>query len=161
MVATLVVIGVLLFGPFGIGILAAIVIPAYQDYTIRVQVTEGLNAAAPYKVAVSEAAAQGQPFASLTSEQLQLRETGQWDYVSSIKVVSGIVAVTYGGSANKLITGKTLLLIPGTTDGGQQIVWTCGHHALPDGSAAVTREDLTAYTTVADKFIPIACRAGG
>lgn len=156
--ATLAVVGVLLFGPFGIGVIAAIAIPAYQDYTIRAQVTEGLNAAAPYKLAVSESATQGQPFAALTSEQLQLPETGRWHYVASIKVVSGIVAVTYGGSANKLIAGKTVLLVPATTDGGQQIVWTCGHHAPPDGSAPVTHEDLSAYTTVADKYLPLACR---
>ena len=37
-----------------IGILAAIAIPAYQDYTIRAQVTEGLNLAAAAKVAVAE-----------------------------------------------------------------------------------------------------------
>ena len=37
-----------------IGILAAIAIPAYQDYTIRAQVTEGLNLAAPAKASVAE-----------------------------------------------------------------------------------------------------------
>ena len=37
-----------------IGILAAIAIPAYQDYTIRSQVTEGLNLAAPAKASVAE-----------------------------------------------------------------------------------------------------------
>jgi len=38
-----------------IGILAAIAIPAYQDYTVRAKVTEGLNLAASAKVAVAEA----------------------------------------------------------------------------------------------------------
>src|SRR5262249_10139734 len=46
-------------GIFIIGVLAAIAIPAYQDYTIRAQVTEGLNAAAGYKVAVAQAYADG------------------------------------------------------------------------------------------------------
>jgi uncharacterized RDD family membrane protein YckC len=154
--ASLAVLGIVFFGPFGIGILAAIAIPAYQDYTIRAQVTEGLEAAAPYKVAIAESGAQGLRISDLTTEQLQLPETGQWRYVSSIRVVSGIVAVTYGASANQLIAGKTVLLIPGT-DGGD-IVWTCGHHALPSGSTPVTSSDLSAYTTLADKYLPTACK---
>jgi Tfp pilus assembly major pilin PilA len=160
-VATFAVIGILFFGPFGIGILAAIAIPAYQDYTIRAQVAEGLNAAEPYKVAVAESAAQGLRISDLTTEHLQLSEIGKWRYVSNIHVVSGIVAVTYGASAHSGISGKTVLLIPATTDGGQSVVWACGHHPPPDGSTPVTNKDLSAYTTVADKYLPLACKPTG
>src|SRR5512146_3235496 len=44
-----------------IGILAAIAIPAYQDYTIRARVTEGLNLAGPFKQNVADIAASGNP----------------------------------------------------------------------------------------------------
>jgi uncharacterized RDD family membrane protein YckC/Tfp pilus assembly major pilin PilA len=142
-----------------IGILAAIAIPAYQDYTIRTQVTEGLNTAATYKAAVAERASQGQPLGELTSERLEMPETGQWHYVQSIKIVSGIVAITYGASAHSAISGKTVLLIPATTDGGQSLVWACGHHPLPDGSIPVIDKDLGAYATVADKYLPFACKS--
>jgi uncharacterized RDD family membrane protein YckC/Tfp pilus assembly major pilin PilA len=154
------IIGVMLFGPFGIGILAAIAIPAYQDYTIRAQVSEGLYAAVPYKAAVAEAVAGGQPLAALTTEQLQRSETGQWHYVASIKVASGIIVITYGGTAQKAIAGKTVLLIPGTTADGQ-IVWVCGHHAAPDGVSLPRSDlDLSSYTTVLDRNLPLACRTG-
>jgi uncharacterized RDD family membrane protein YckC/Tfp pilus assembly major pilin PilA len=154
--ATVAVVGVLLFGPFGIGILAAIAIPAYQDYMVRAQVAEGLGLAAPYQAAVVEAVAQGQSLASLTTEQLQLPETGQWRYVDSIRVVSGIVVVTYG-AANNLIAGKSVLLIPGTDDRGA-IVWTCGHSKLAPGITPVTTKNLGEYTTVANKYLPLACK---
>jgi len=159
--ATFAVLGVVLLGPFGIGILAAIAIPAYQDYTIRVQITEGLNAAAPYKAAVAEAIAQGQPPSALNSEQLQLPETAQSKYVRSIRVISGIVEITYGGSANSLISGKTVLLVPAMAGTGQTVAWACGHHGPPEGFTPVTEKDLSEYTTVADKFLPTLCKAGG
>jgi len=47
-----------------IGILAAVAIPAYQDYTVRARVTEGLSLAAGYKTAIAENAANGMAFAS-------------------------------------------------------------------------------------------------
>jgi Tfp pilus assembly major pilin PilA len=49
--SALVVLAVVLFGPFGIGMIAAISIPAYQAYTIRAQVMDGLSDAEPYKAA--------------------------------------------------------------------------------------------------------------
>ena len=159
LIAVLAVAGCVLFGPFGIGILAAIAIPAYQDYTIRAQVTEGLNAAAPYKVAVSEAAAQGQALAALTTETLQVPATVLPINVESIKVISGIVEITYGHSANRLIAGKTVLLIPGTAAGGE-VVWTCGHRRLPSGVTPAIAKDLNPYTDVADRHLPMACKAG-
>jgi len=159
--ATFAVLGIVLLGPFGVGIFAAIAIPAYQDYTIRSQVVEGLNAAASYKTAVAESIVQGRPLSALNSEQLQLPETGEWKYVRSIRVVSGIVEITYGGSANKLIAGKALLLVPATAGAGRSVAWACGHHEPPDGFRPVITKDLSEYTTVVDKFLPLLCRGGG
>jgi uncharacterized RDD family membrane protein YckC/Tfp pilus assembly major pilin PilA len=155
------IIGVMLFGPFGIGVLAAIAIPAYQDYTIRAQVADGLYAASAYKAAVTEAIAQGTPRSALTTEELGLSESSRSRYVDSVKIASGIIVVTYGGAAQKAIAGKTVLLIPGATADGQQIVWVCGHHAVPEGVTMVRSDlDLSSYTTVLDRNLPLECRTG-
>lgn len=142
-----------------IGILAAIAIPAYQDYTIRAQVTEGLNAAEPYKVAVSEAALQGTSLSDVNSETLQVPTAVGSRYVASAKVDSGVIVITYGGAAHNGISGKDLLLIPGLSESG--IVWTCGRKPLPAGAVPAVQKDLSAYTTVADKYLPMACKPTG
>ncbi len=156
--ATLAVIGVMLCGPFGIGVLAATAIPAYQDYTIRAQVTEGLNAASSYKSPVVEAMAQGRQLATINSEELRLPD-GRSKYIHSIRVVSGVIEITYSESANKLISGKTVLLIPAIGEGGQQVEWVCGHHGAPYGFAAMAGMDD--YTTVPERYLPTLCKSGG
>src|SRR3990167_5880825 len=70
-----------------IGILAAIAIPAYQDYTIRSQVTEGLNLAGDLKAAVAETYAQTGDFTNIDDASLGLtpgEKTGK--YVSNVAV---------------------------------------------------------------------------
>src|SRR5271163_2593301 len=84
-----------------IGILAAIAIPAYQDYTIRAKVTEGLNLADSAKTAVAESAQSG----GLTGMKAA---ASSWNssfvaskYVSSISVATGtgVITVLYNGTA--------------------------------------------------------------
>src|SRR4029077_6242532 len=82
-----------------IGMLAAIAIPAYQDYTIRAQVTEGLNVAAVYKAAVAEAAGNGEAFSPMTTDGLQLTQPSSAKYVERLDVVNGAVLIQYGGQA--------------------------------------------------------------
>src|SRR5580698_9534614 len=79
-----------------IGILAAIAIPAYQNYTIRSQVTEGISLAAGWKTAVSEYYAQNGSFptSSTTAStgaagKVSVSGASGGKYVSSISVVSG------------------------------------------------------------------------
>src|ERR1700733_11343774 len=77
-----------------IGILAAIAIPAYQNYSIRAQVTEGLSLAAGWKTAVSEFYAQRGTFpsgSSTTGSATQIAAAGASNgkYVSAISVVAG------------------------------------------------------------------------
>ena len=114
-----------------IGILAAIAIPAYQDYTIRAQVSEGLNLSAGAKAAISEyfmdtgtlpgsnAAAGVEAAANITG-----------NYVTQVAVgANGRITVTYGNQANAAITNDTLFLTPDTGSAGS-VEWTCSAGAL-------------------------------
>ena len=114
-----------------IGILAAIAIPAYQDYTIRAQVSEGLNLAAGAKAAVSEYTMdRGSWPNDNTQAGLSAAADINGSYVTSVGVVSNIITVTYGGSqpAHALIGGQTLTLT-GTINAGS-VEWDCGSGAI-------------------------------
>jgi type IV pilus assembly protein PilA len=110
-----------------IGILAAIAIPAYQNYVIRAQVTEGLSLADGAKTAMTEFASNsGKWPVSNASAGLAAANTITGNYVTSVDVgtTPGTITVTYGGTkANTAITGQTLLLV-GTSSGGA-FAWTC------------------------------------
>jgi uncharacterized RDD family membrane protein YckC/Tfp pilus assembly major pilin PilA len=139
------------------GILAAIAIPAYQDYLIRSQVAEGLNSAAAYKAAVAEAVASGMGWGDITSEALGLESQAASKYLQSIEVSSGVVVVTFGAEANSKIAGGQLLLVPGLSATGE-VVWVCGYGAVPDGAELVI-DDHEQYTDVEAKYLPAACRS--
>src|SRR3954465_3123348 len=101
-----------------IGILAAIAIPAYQDYTIRGQVSEGLTLAASAKAAVSETYAQtGTAPANRTAAGLSnAAGDTRGNYVNSLDVVNGTITVMYSNTgnarANANVAGLTLNLVP-------------------------------------------------
>lgn len=130
-----------------LGILAAIAIPAYQDYTIRAQVTEGLNLAAKVKASVAESyAASGNWPDALTIARLDVEQyTGQ--YVSGIEISHGVVLIHYGNGANRIISGQTLSLHPAPLESGG-IEWSCGYAAGDD----------TTRTDIAPKYLPRSCR---
>jgi type IV pilus assembly protein PilA len=146
-----VLVGVGFGGIFGIGMLAAISIPAYQDYTIRAQTSEGLNLAAPLKAAVAEFYTENGQW----PDQSDLGEVipgGQ--YVSQVTVESGSLVISYGNKANSNIAGKRVALLPGLTDSGD-VVWACGYASLPEG---VTPAEGPSGSEVAPKYLPSACR---
>jgi hypothetical protein len=78
------------------------------------------------------------------------------NFVMSVRVVSGAIAIDYGRAANQLITGKELVLVPGLT-GGQEFVWVCGHAQAPEGLTMPTG-NYTKLTGIPDKYLPIGCR---
>ncbi|MGH8195981.1 MAG: pilin [Woeseiaceae bacterium] len=110
-----------------IGILAAIAIPAYQDYTIRAQVTEGLNLASGSKVAVAEYFQNTGSFP--TSNVMAGVPTAteiNGNYVDSVTVGAlGSITVEYGGSApaHSAIAPLNLTLVPASTGGS--VTWDC------------------------------------
>ena len=145
-----------------IGILAAIAIPAYQDYTIRAQVTEGMNLAAAAKAAVSESFTnKGVGPATRTAAGMSptLTDTSG-KYVVSVDVTGGTITIVYGNEANAAIAGKTLELVPYTTP-DMSVAWRCGGAPVPAGTtimtgAAYTGGSLAGAALV--KYLPAACR---
>lgn len=138
------------------GILAAIAIPAYQDYTIRAQVAEGLLKASAHKAAVAEALASGATFEEISLESIELPDTVGSDYVEAIDVESGVVVVVYGRKANPRIAGKQLILMPAVGVGGK-LVWVCGIAPVPTGLTPAI-EEHEQYTDVPAKYLPSSCR---
>jgi type IV pilus assembly protein PilA len=139
-----------------IGILAAIAIPAYQDYTIRAQVTEGLNLAGAVKAAVAETFAQDGDWPANNSEAgVGSQISGK--YVTSVQVGGGGITITYGNQANQNITSNTLGLTPWLSP-NDDVIWVCGNRDEPSG--AVTG-GTSAATTLENKYMPQTCRAGG
>lgn len=113
-----------------IGILAAIAIPAYQDYTIRAQVSEGINLASGAKAAIAEYFMDSGALPS-SNGAAGLEASGNilGNYVTGVAVsAGGVVTVTYGGQANSQINGLNLTLSPTTNAGSVQ--WNCSAGSL-------------------------------
>ena len=111
-----------------IGILAAIAIPAYSDYTIRAQVSEGLNLSAGAKAAVTEFYQdRGAYPGNNTNAGLAANTEIQGNYVSQVTVAAGQIQVTYADNgtqeSNDAINGAILILSP-LTNGGS-VDWNC------------------------------------
>lgn len=109
-----------------IGILAAIAIPAYQDYTIRAQVSEGLSLSAGAKAAVAEFYQdQGDWPANNAGAGIATADEILGRYVSSVTIADNVITVNYGQAAtNDLIEGDEITLTAETHGGS--IEWTCG-----------------------------------
>ncbi len=143
-----------------IGILAAIAIPAYQDYTIRAQVTEGLNLAAPVKAGVAESYANtGTWPATLTAAGGDSVNPPSGKYVSKVDVAGGVITITYGSAANTNITGanNTLTLFPGVTL-NKDVVWACSNGAVPTTAPTWAVAPSAVGTEILPKYRPKVCR---
>ena len=113
-----------------IAILAAIAIPAYQNYVIRAQVSEGLSLADSAKTAVTEQWTNTGTFpSSNASAGLASSTSIVGNYVASVGVSNGsttgdLITITYNNTkANKAIQGTTLILSAFASNGSVQ--WTC------------------------------------
>jgi len=146
-----------------IGILAAIAIPAYQDYLIRSQVSEGLTMAAAAKTSVAEYYAnKGSWPVGNTEAGLGAPGDIEGKYVSAITVADGGITIDFGNEANKanlVDTAATLGLTPGASVNGD-IIWRCGSPAAdPAGwDAAKTAATTGATANLPGKYLPSSCR---
>jgi type IV pilus assembly protein PilA len=145
-----------------IGILAAIAIPAYQDYTVRARVTEGLSLASAAKTAVAE---------GFQSNDMTGVQSGAdaWNngfvatkYVSGLAIDNGtgVITITYGPEPQQIV-GETLVLTPSIGQlalaSGQQgnIDWACGSATTVNATA---RGLPVNAGTLTEKYAPAECR---
>jgi type IV pilus assembly protein PilA len=147
-----------------IGILASIAIPAYQNYTIRAQVSEGINLAAASKAAVATAFLdRGEAPANRTEAGLSPNATDSVGaYVSGVNVSNGTLVVTFGVNASALISGMTVTLTPYETP-DRSIVWRCGFASAPVGLSELGTANggnaaVYIAPTVPVEYLPVTCR---
>ena len=144
-----------------IGILAAIAIPAYQDYTIRAQITEGLNLAAAGKTAIAESFASNQAWPSTNTmaclDPVATDISGK--YVLSVGVgAGGQITITYGNQAVK-INGGTMTLTPWTS-ANNDVSWQCADHPMPAAGLLVSPLAAAGNANIIllPKYRPANCR---
>jgi type IV pilus assembly protein PilA len=126
-----------------IAILAAIAIPAYQDYMIRAQVSEGINLSSGAKTAIWDFFTDTGRFPpNNESAGLPPAASIKGNYASSVDVTGGRISVAYeGAKANShLKAGSQILVLSPLKEGGS-ISWTCKP------------------STVEDKYLPSTCRS--
>jgi type IV pilus assembly protein PilA len=146
-----------------IGILAAVALPAYQDYTVRARVTEGLSLAASAKTAVAENAANGNSFYN------GLVYPAATNNVSGITVApeTGVITIVYTARAGASGTNDAVTLVP--TSAGAALAGVAG--TAPTTSAPGSGGSSTvptggsiswlcggANTDLPQKFLPASCR---
>ncbi|HEZ6074519.1 TPA: pilin [Neisseria meningitidis] len=142
-----------------VGILAAVALPAYQDYTARAQVSEAILLAEGQKSAVTEYYLNhGEWPANNSSAGVATSANIKGKYVQSVTVANGVITAQMASSGvNKEIQGKKLSLWAKRQDGS--VKWFCGQ---PVTRAAKAKDDVTADTTtntkIDTKHLPSTCR---
>ncbi len=146
-----------------IGILASLAISAYQTYTVRAMIAEGLNMGAGAKVPVVDAFNQtGMPPINRAAAGLTPAPTDtQGNYVSQVNIVNGRVDVQFGNDVHPDIFGDTISFTPYMSGLGS-IMWRCGAATAPGGSATELAGGGVAAVhlapTVAVRYLPASCR---
>jgi len=124
-----------------IGILAAVAIPMYLDYTVRSQIAEGLNLSSSAKSAATEYFQDRGSFpASNTTAGLAAATEIQGKYVASVTIGGNVITLLYGNDANAQIAGETVTLTADTTEPGS-VQWICASGGV-----------------IPNKHLPTACR---
>ncbi len=115
-----------------IGILASMAIPAYQTYTIRAQIAEGLQIAGPIQHAVAEYNVDFGGFPSDNDEAaVYAPEQYSSSFVSTISVADEVISIEFGNDAHSQISGETVTLT--ATAMGGSLRWQCASGGvIPD-----------------------------
>jgi len=124
-----------------IGILAAVAVPMYLDYTVRSQIAEGLNLSSGVKAGATEFYQDRGVFPTDNTEAgVEAAANIQGKYVGSVSVVDDVITIQYGNDANAQIFGETVTLTADTTTAGS-VKWVCASGGV-----------------IQDKHLPAACR---
>ena len=122
-----------------IATLAAIAIPAYQDYLVRTQVSEGAVLTDGAKTAFAEFYSnKGSMPTNNASAGLATSTSISGKYVLSVAVAGSVITAVFGNQANTNISGKTFVLSPIVNVGS--LAWSC------------------TKSTVSQKYLPTSCR---
>ena len=123
-----------------IGTLAAIAIPAYQNYLIRAQIAEGLNLTGPLKNAVAAFHEQNGAYpADNVAAAIAPPASYAGNYVSTMSINNAVISIQYGNKANALISGRTVT-VTASSNGGS-VSWNC-----------------TSGGTILNNYLPSSCR---
>ncbi|EMT2058434.1 pilin [Neisseria gonorrhoeae] len=136
-----------------VGILAAVALPAYQDYTARAQVSEAILLAEGQKSAVTEYYPNnGKWPEDNTSAGVASASEIKGKYVKEVKVENGVVTATMASSnVNKEIQGKKLSLWAKRENGS--VKWFCGQPVTRNGDTVADAND-----GINTKHLPSTCR---
>lgn len=145
-----------------IGILASLAVSAYQTYTVRAQVAEGLTFASGAKVPIVEAFNNtGVPPADLDAAGMPPVATDiSGSYVSSLNISDGRIDITFGNNVHQDAFGDTLSITPYQAPGGN-FLWRCGYGAAPAGSTEMSGGGVTSShqnPTLDERYLPGTCR---
>jgi type IV pilus assembly protein PilA len=144
-----------------IGILASLATSAYQTYSIRAQIAEGINFAADAKVPIVDAySVTGvAPAGRVEAGMSPTATDSSGAFVQSVDIVDGRVDITFGGpKAHADIVGRTLSLTPYESP-GNAVSWRCGDAPAPAGAAALTGGAPHLPPTVETRYLPATCRS--
>jgi len=145
-----------------IGILASLAIAAYQTYTVRAMVAEGLNMAAGAKTPITDAFINtGAPPVDRAAAGMTSAPTDtQGNYVSQVDIVNGRIDITFGNSAHQDIFNGTISVTPYMSGNGS-IIWRCANSGVPAGGTELSGGGVTAAhlaPTIDNRYLPATCR---
>ncbi len=142
-----------------IGILASLAVSAYQTYTVRAQIAEGINFAAGAKVPIVDAYTNGgvAPANRAATGMTPLATDSRGSYVSSVEISDGRIDVTFGGPlAHQDIIGQVVSVTPYETT-GNTVIWRCGNAPQPAGNL-LNGGAMHIAPTLDVRYLPANCR---
>ena len=146
-----------------IGILAAIAIPAYQDYTIRAKVTEGLSVASSYKAQVAEAF-QSDGIVGVQTLSAGLPAFVATKYINNMTITpTGVITITYNAVTIPQLAGaNTMVITPGiaglvlAAGAAGSIDWAC--ESSSNATATARGLAVTGGALLLNRYVPTECK---
>lgn len=141
-----------------VGVLAAVALPAYEDYTVRTRVGAAISAARPLQTAIAEHY-QSHGALPASADALGLRlPLKAADAPDSIEFADGAILVRFDDEGSIALAGEHLYLLP-ELDASGRLIWSCGHAARNSDAQALT--DLASQVELSSvdlRLLPAQCR---